>query len=334
MIKTLTIRNFKSVKELKLDCRKINLFIGEPNTGKSNILEALGLLSWCGFPNSPLKDYVRFSVVENLFYDGLPDVPVIIEVDGNIPVRLNLDFADSRFYLRRSYQENGEKVVLEDLQLDHTGMLRTLVPEHSPKFKVFKYFKFKAADKFIDQEPEYLKPSFGTNLFSVVMSRKKLRQKMGELYKNTGLRLVLKPQEYSFELQKTLDDFAFSYPYSTTSETLQRLAFYLTVIESNENSVLILEEPAASMFPSYAERLGNSIAMDLENQYFIATHNLYLVRSILEKAHSEDIRIFVTFSKNFETRTKVLSANELDEHSPINGEVSFNSLNEFLGNDF
>ena len=38
MIRTLEIKNFKSIKELRLDCRRINIFIGEPNTGKSNIL--------------------------------------------------------------------------------------------------------------------------------------------------------------------------------------------------------------------------------------------------------------------------------------------------------
>ena len=45
MIKNLEIKNFKSIKHLKLDCKRINLFIGEPNTGKSNILETLGILS-------------------------------------------------------------------------------------------------------------------------------------------------------------------------------------------------------------------------------------------------------------------------------------------------
>ncbi len=45
MISNLTIRNFKSIKELSLSCRKLNIFIGEPNTGKSNILEALSLRS-------------------------------------------------------------------------------------------------------------------------------------------------------------------------------------------------------------------------------------------------------------------------------------------------
>ena len=46
MIKNLEIENFKSIKHLKLDCKRINLFIGEPNTGKSNILESFGILSF------------------------------------------------------------------------------------------------------------------------------------------------------------------------------------------------------------------------------------------------------------------------------------------------
>lgn len=41
-ISRLTIQSFKSIKELNIPCRRVNLFIGPPNTGKSNLLEALG----------------------------------------------------------------------------------------------------------------------------------------------------------------------------------------------------------------------------------------------------------------------------------------------------
>ena len=44
-IKSLTIVNFKSIKHLDLNCKRINIFIGKPNVGKSNILEGLGLFS-------------------------------------------------------------------------------------------------------------------------------------------------------------------------------------------------------------------------------------------------------------------------------------------------
>ncbi|MEP7170463.1 MAG: AAA family ATPase, partial [Bacteroidota bacterium] len=40
-----TIENFKSIKKIDFECKRINLFLGEPNVGKSNILEALALFS-------------------------------------------------------------------------------------------------------------------------------------------------------------------------------------------------------------------------------------------------------------------------------------------------
>ena len=44
-IKTLDIKNFKSIKHLQLDCKRVNVLIGKPNVGKSNFLEALGVMS-------------------------------------------------------------------------------------------------------------------------------------------------------------------------------------------------------------------------------------------------------------------------------------------------
>lgn len=51
MIKNINIKNFKSIKLLELDCRRINLFIGKPNTGKSNILEGIGIFTLVTFPS-------------------------------------------------------------------------------------------------------------------------------------------------------------------------------------------------------------------------------------------------------------------------------------------
>ena len=43
-IKFLRIQNFKSIKDVTLHPRRVNLIIGEPNVGKSNLLEAMSLL--------------------------------------------------------------------------------------------------------------------------------------------------------------------------------------------------------------------------------------------------------------------------------------------------
>ena len=47
MLDELTISRFKSIKSLKLDFGQVNLFIGGNGTGKTNLLEAVGLLSAC-----------------------------------------------------------------------------------------------------------------------------------------------------------------------------------------------------------------------------------------------------------------------------------------------
>ncbi|MBC8229921.1 AAA family ATPase [bacterium] len=66
MIEKLAMKNFKSIKDLEIDCGRVNLFIGEPNTGKSNILEAIGLLSWCGHLNTNLGEYDEKDVIGNI----------------------------------------------------------------------------------------------------------------------------------------------------------------------------------------------------------------------------------------------------------------------------
>jgi len=45
MIKSIAIQGFKSIYDLKLDLGRVNVFIGANGSGKSNILEALGVLS-------------------------------------------------------------------------------------------------------------------------------------------------------------------------------------------------------------------------------------------------------------------------------------------------
>lgn len=44
-INSVSIENFKSVKSVTLsDCRRINVLIGRPNVGKSNLLEGSCLI--------------------------------------------------------------------------------------------------------------------------------------------------------------------------------------------------------------------------------------------------------------------------------------------------
>ena len=78
MISSLTIRRFKSIRSLSFECRKVNIFIGPPDTEKTNILESSFLVSCIGWgraigPYFRLRPEVGF---DPLFYRQFFDSPI------------------------------------------------------------------------------------------------------------------------------------------------------------------------------------------------------------------------------------------------------------------
>jgi AAA15 family ATPase/GTPase len=308
MITKLSVSNFKSVRQLDIDCKKVNVFIGEPNTGKSNILEALGLMSWSDSPNQNLGDYVRFDQsTQNLFYDGLVnhEIRILMSLSSGATVaELQIRFVNNRFELRS--QPSGFSFTI-----DYDGRFRSGTLGKQTEY--IKFFRFKNLSQYNDPTPGGLKQPDGLNLFSVVYGSESLRKTMKEFFRKYKLRLVLKPQEKIFELQKQADDLIFSFPYALTSDTLRRIIFYTVAIASNKDSVLVFEEPESHAFPYYTKYLGERIALDQTNQFFIATHNPYLLSAIIEKSRKEDVQVFITYFKDFQTRVEPLNTDQLSE---------------------
>jgi AAA15 family ATPase/GTPase len=89
------------------------------------------------------------------------------------------------------------------------------------------------------------------------------------------------------------------------------MIFYTIAIESNEDSTLIFEEPESHAFPYYTGQLGERIAFDEKNQYFVATHNPYFLLSVLEKAPKEDVNVFITYFRDYQTKVKCLNDEEV-----------------------
>ena len=324
MIEKLSIKNFKSIKDLEINCKKINLFIGEPNTGKSNILESLGLLSWCGYRNTELKEYIRFQGTQNLFYDNLFDYPVGIkmEIKDNIKVGMEIKFADDNFHFDRG----GGNIDV----LDYSGKCQKSSLSLASEFSFVKFYRFVRLTEFPDKNASSLRPPHGANMFSVVMAHKNHRETMVRFFKEYGFRPVLKPMERVFEFQKQIDDVIFDYPYILLSDTLQRMIFYEIAMESNKDSTLIFEEPESHTFPYYTKHLGEKIGFDETNQYFIATHNPYFSLSILEKSPKESVNVFITYSRDYQTKVKCLTNEEISEL--MNYDPFFN-LDSFIEED-
>jgi hypothetical protein len=324
-IDELEIRNFKSIKHLKINCKRINIFIGEPNTGKSNILEAIGLLShiWHG----DIKRFVRFEVMTDLFYDRVLDEPFIIGFDQK---SLRVKFKDGRFY---GYYEitNRTTKEIQTHSLFNYDYYGGASPNQHKDLKKFKFYRFIKRTEFKNQKSEFLQPPDGDNLLAVIMTRKRLRRTLNDLFGNFGYRPLFRPQEGKIEVSKEFEDIIFSLPYSLASETFQRLVFYLAAIHSNKDSILTFEEPEAHAFPYYTKYLAERIALDRNNnQFFITTHNPYFLVSILEKTPKKEVTIFVTSLENYQTKVKPLTEKQKEEILDMGLDVFFN-VERFLG---
>jgi len=97
LIKNLHIKNFKSVRDLSLECDRINIFIGKPNAGKSNILEAISLLGAGYSEERFMKGFIRYNSIFQLFNNFDIRKPVSLVVD-DISVDLSKNYREETFH--------------------------------------------------------------------------------------------------------------------------------------------------------------------------------------------------------------------------------------------
>jgi AAA15 family ATPase/GTPase len=79
------IRNFKSIKYVKLKPSRVNIFIGRPNSGKSNLIESLTLFNLVKPKNNRVFDptILRYTSLDDLFYDRETSNDIQISFSGN-----------------------------------------------------------------------------------------------------------------------------------------------------------------------------------------------------------------------------------------------------------
>jgi len=178
-------------------------------------------------------------------------------------------------------------------------------------FKRFKFYRFKNVDKFILEPKDELLPPDGINLLGI-LHRKGIRDLIQNILEPFGLKMNIRAHEGKLEIAKLTDGVVISHPYILLSETLRRIIFHLSAVETNKGSIIVFEEPEAHAFPYYTKYISEVIAHDNENQYFISTHNPYFLIPLLEKSE-EDVHVFVTYMENYETKVKQLSRDKITE---------------------
>ncbi|MBI1306718.1 MAG: AAA family ATPase [Bacteroidetes bacterium] len=333
-ISEVEIKNFKSIKELKFETNRINVFIGEPNSGKTNILEALSFFSINAL-DSAFKDVIRYRNIANLFYDSLLDSPVEVNTDIK---KFRLDFAvnnsgafanyfEGVFYNNdeelQNYRKNRDGSGLYNFTLEHNGNIRSQNVGEKNVMKCATYI-FKKIEKFIPSFRPFLNPPFGDNIPNLLISNSTYKNLVSLFFREKGFRINLKPGENDLEIVKEVDEVLYSYPYMTISETLQRLVFLMLAIDSNTDMTLIMDEPESNTFPFYTKFIAEKIAKDISNQYFITTHNPYVLINLIDKTPSKDLSVYVTRMKDYSTEIHKLNSDQIVSAMEYQHDIFFN----------
>lgn len=348
MIKTLHIRNYKSIKELDLyGCERINVFVGDPNTGKSNILEALDLsylsemlgmnesiLKWN--ERNPddkkeiidLKKFFRLDNIVSLFNSGNIRKPLYVaspEVSYcNYSLEYKTDSPAKKNYFR--WHAAGTT----DFDNDFNKIDKNQSSYGSPIVP----FRYKNDMQFHDIGNYHynLMPPFGNNLADVIYHDSNLRKIAVDFAYEYGFELVINLVKHEISFQEKLNDgIIYQIPFKAFADTFKRMLFHIAAVKDNNASVITLDEPDTHAFPNYVSLLADEIIEQKKNQFFITTHNPYLFGELIEQTPKGDLAVFVCgFDKSKKsTYAKKLTDEDLSELLDYGVDIFFN-LNRYL----
>jgi AAA15 family ATPase/GTPase len=337
-IQNIEISNFKSFRDLKVDgFKRINLFIGKPNVGKSNFLEALGIF---GLPfladndleNSKISDLIRLDNPLNIFFEGDIHTPAEICLERNYKKFKTEILFDKEYGGLNVYSELDLEPQYDYLISSTLNILIETLPEFLTDIKhgvekgyfYSKFYIFKNISITDKNNLPFLNPPFGDNISYILQLYPELRNKVSNFFKEYGLKLVLDIGKNQVAIQKEKEDnTVFQIPFNLIADTLQRIIFYKTAVASNEKSVLIFEEPEAHAFPPYISEFTRDVINSTTNQFFIATHSPFILNDFLEDARDE-LAIFIVDFKDGQTVMKGLSRDEIEEVYKYGVDLFFN----------
>ena len=352
LIDHIEITNFKSIRHQKIEgCKRINVFIGYPNVGKSNILEAMSTLSYLQKEYyQPLPDLCRLRNPSELFFDANIKEEITVKYSkkpysnvSQIAIRYlsesKIDFAIRRPNLdiiggKGEWEFMKNMFFIPDPQKEYSNLSAVdFISQkmQSDEIKVRKYQFHSSYDHpnlYSNHKTNGLGlfAPLGENLVDIVQFNKPLRKEVAEMFKANGLKLSIDQSTNSIKALKELDDETiFLIPFYQMADTLQRLIFHKAAIMSNENAVLLFEEPEAHMFPPYIRKFTGDIIFNKENknQYFISTHSPIVIEDFLADAY-EDLSVYLVGLKDGETIIKRLSDEELKEVNDFGVDLFFN----------
>ena len=324
MSRKIEIENFKSVKSISMELSRINVLIGAPNSGKSNILEALFFF---GLPHvayeikreieNPEEDYstknflselmskcIRYSS-ENGFLDLFHQWSAENAIKmGTEDVSIEVNFKKGN-------------LVINGFTLDKISEL-SKIGEKTPPVRFYSFREFKPRSSYSQFTPFYLLPD-GRNFNDTLSNIPKIRVWLDRILREKyNLALAVTPSSRDV---KIIDAGTNVWP-ELIAEGLKRFIYFYVAVASNdfyaqqydEKPVILLEEPELKMYPDLINELIKAI-LESRNCFVISTHNPFLLSFLINSREikNDELKIFGVKKEDNETKVYEISLEKAGE---------------------
>ena len=324
----LAIDNFKSVRNLQSDLRRVSVLIGPPGEGKSNILEALGLLACLqARDHRNLAEYVRLQDVRDLAGFQDQDQPTrvqystlwaTLEQDGEKITGQAGTCPLEPGHRRLRFQGRGKSITR--LELDHQAE-REAPREHPGECPRLRFYRF-TGDPEWDRRPEHqllpyatgrerprskseprgLLPPTGRNLPYMIRNHRWLNRIAESLLGNMSPPMALAPEGTGLGLEEVRYEDRTAVPDQLMPASIRKYLLTLAAITTNRDSTVILEDPEEGMHHQQVHHLAESIGLDdRHNRYIITTRSNKFLIPLVSKTHRDEISLHPVRRENGNT---------------------------------
>lgn len=347
MLEKISISNFRGITHTEIDdLKRINLFVGKNNSGKTSILEAIFLLAGAGNPELPLKinNFRGIRKIDedfwlSLFGDFNADSHITLKGEAENPkekrlllIKPNSTLPDRNLTpLQNTY--SGLSDVINGLNFEYTVSDKTKKSE-----KINTAITAKGAETEVDTAENYPKsiPSHFLHSERLLQNFTESFDKIQIIRKTADVVKILRKTEPSVENllilsgERVYCDIGLDrlVPVNMMGEGFLRILSIIVAIYNIRNGILLIDRIENGFHYSSLAIVWNAIidaAEEFNVQIFAATHSIECIRALSDSIAKSDkhdaIRLFRIEKKDKQLRIIKYNQNHIEASLSSDWEV-------------
>ena len=349
----LEIKNFKSIKDLEIELKPLTILTGKPDTGKSNIIEAIGLFSSIIYGDYFTR-YFRTDKILGLTYMYSKDrifIRILRKVFSPISAEeplLGLDLkpvSENRAYVTTFSRKLLRTLDLELLILPDKAIYdlsgRSGEETLWPLFTKFRFYRFLGREELPieftypdfsrDLIDKLLMPASGVNLVTLIENNDYVYEVFTDIIRDLeydNVTIASTPLGKVLYLVKKKGRTSLLIPFNSLANGLRNYVMSIIALNTKLPSelssklpevpeILTFEEPESHVFPYFTKLLAEEIAHKVQHENFyvmLTTHNPITLTTLLEKCPHDKIALYWVYrDEDFSTRCVELTSDDIKE---------------------